>query len=154
MNLQNKDTILEKVKHQRYHYVKVDNMEEFKYNFQGEHKFLKNPHNNSVGIFRKDSYTDWKNIKEGDVVTVKDEYLTYTKNNYTSVVRHLMGNWEVTSWDMSKKGMGIWDAKFYTPTDSGVRLKLRVRNTETGESNVLQMHQVVKVKRLSEIFPK
>ena len=34
MNLQNKDTIVKKVKHQRYHYVKVDNMEEFKYNFR------------------------------------------------------------------------------------------------------------------------
>ena len=49
--------------------------------------------------------------------------------------------------------MGTWEAKFYRPTDSGVKLKLRVKNAE-GKSEILEMHEVVKVKRLSEIFPK
>ena len=135
-----KDTILEKVKHARYHYVKVDNMEEFKYNFrignvfkfEDQHRFLKNHHNNSVGIFKKHSYTEWKNIKEGDIVT---------SNNGTI--------YTVTSWDMGR--MGTWEAKFYRPTDSGVKLKLRVKNAE-GKSKILEMHEVTKVKRLKEIF--
>ena len=129
-----KDTILEKVKHQRYHYIKVDNMEEFKYNFQSQHKFLKNERIGGVGIFKKHSYTEWKNIKEGDIVT---------SNNGTI--------YTVTSWDM--KRMGTWEAKFYRPTDSGVKLKLRVKNAE-GKSKILEMHEVLKVKTLSEIFPK
>lgn len=127
-----KDTILEKVKHARYHYVKVDNMEEFKYNFLSEHKFLKDERIGGVGIFKKHSYTEWKNIKEGDIVT---------SNNGTI--------YTVTSWDMGR--MGTWKAKFYRPTDSGVKLKLRVKNAE-GKSKILEMHEVTKVKRLKEIF--
>lgn len=118
-------------------------MDEFRYNFrignvfkfEDQHKFLKNHHNNSVGIFKKHSYTEWKNIKEGDIVTA---------NNGTI--------YTVTSWNM--KSFGTWKAKYYRPTNSGVELKLRLKNTETGEKNSLGMHEVVKVKRLSEIFPK
>ena len=137
MNLQNKDTIVKKVKHQRYHYVKVDNMEEFKYNFrignvfkfEDQHRFLKNHHNNSVGIFKKHSYTEWKNIKEVYIVTA---------NNGTI--------YTVTSWNM--KNFGIWKAKYYIPTNSGVELKLRLKNTETGEKNSLGMHQIKRLNNL------
>tara|TARA_R100000315_G_C5226964_1_gene137978 strand:- start:532 stop:990 length:459 start_codon:yes stop_codon:yes gene_type:complete len=151
-----KDTILETKKYARYHYVKVDNMEEFRYNFLSEHSFLKDPNINAIGIFKKHSYTDWKNIKEGDIVTVKDDYVYEkpTQNGYVHTNKMKVGKWKVTSWDMSKRGMGTWKAKFYTPTMSGVKLKLRVTNIETGMSNVLQMHEVAKVKKLSEIFPK
>ena len=144
-----KDTILETKKHARYHYVKVDNMEEFRYNFLSEHRFLKDPNINAIGIFKKHSYTDWKNIKEGDIVTVKDDYVYEkpTQNGYVHTNKMKVGKWKVTPLKFQK-------AKFYRPTMSGVKLKLAVRNVETGMANVLEMHEVAKVKKLSEIFPK
>lgn len=134
-----KDIIVKKVKHQRYHYIKVDNMEEFKYQFRiGEgHSFLKDEINNAVAIFKKHSYTDWKNIKEGDIVTVKDEYIydKPSRDGYIHTNKNKVGKFKVTS-------LKFHEAKFYRPTMSGVKLKLAVRNIETGMSNVLEMHEI------------
>jgi len=173
-----KDTILRTYKYKRYHQVAIDGVE---FGQETSHIYSREDADNGVKIVcgvnckhgvvlnKKYSYRHWKDIEIGDTVIIDPEYIEsldevlkyragYTKWSrlYGKQPSHFFRKQEeIDKFKTYQTGEFIVTGKPYCRSlSTGMELSFSLKRKSDGRELQPRSINVIKVKTLSEIFPK